>query len=91
MTALALGAQSAALEVALIVLFPIVLFQAAEGSDAVAAWAVLAMLTANGATTILQAFRAGPLGLRPVCDQLSFAHKPYRSASSRWKREEQGR
>ncbi len=62
MTALALGAQSAALEVALIVLFPIVLFQAAEGSDAVAAWAVLAMLTANGATTILQAFRAGPLG-----------------------------
>ena len=60
--ALGLGLQSALLVVAPIALFPIVLVQAAGGSDADLQWAVFAMLAVNGAATILQAFRAGPVG-----------------------------
>ena len=62
LTALALGAQSAALVVAPIALFPIVLFQAVEGSESELAWAVFAMLAVNGVTTVLQALRYGTLG-----------------------------
>ncbi len=62
LTTLALGAQSAALVVAPIALFPIVLFQAVEGSESELAWAVFAMLAVNGVTTVLQALRFGTLG-----------------------------
>ena len=62
LTALALGAQSAALVVAPIALFPIVLFQAVEGSESELAWAVFTMLAVNGVATVLQALRFGTLG-----------------------------
>ena len=62
LTALGLGVQSALLVIAPIALFPIVLVQAVDGSDAELAWAVFAMLLVNGAATILQAFRVGPVG-----------------------------
>ena len=60
--ALGLGVQSALLVVAPIALFPIVLINAVDGSDASVAWAVFAMLVVNGAVTILQSFRIGPIG-----------------------------
>ena len=60
--ALGLGIQSALLVVAPIALFPIVLINAVDGSDASVAWAVFAMLVVNGAVTILQSFRIGPIG-----------------------------
>ena len=60
--ALGLGVQSALLVIAPIALFPIVLVQAVGGSGPEVAWAVFAMLAVNGAATILQAFRAGPMG-----------------------------
>ena len=59
---LSLGVQSALLAAAPIALIPILLAQAADSSEAFAAWAVFAMLVVNGAATIVQAFRAGPLG-----------------------------
>ena len=62
LTTLGLGVQSALLVIAPIALFPIVLVQAVDGSDADLAWAVFAMLFVNGAATILQAFRVGPVG-----------------------------
>ena len=62
LTTLSLGVQSALLVIAPIALFPIVLVQAVGGSDADLAWAVFAMLFVNGAATILQAFRVGPVG-----------------------------
>lgn len=62
LTALGLGVQSALLVIAPIALFPIVLMQAVGGSDADIEWAVFAMLIVNGAITILQAFRIGPVG-----------------------------
>ena len=62
LTTLGLGVQSALLVIAPIALFPIVLVQAVDGSDAELAWAVFAMLVVNGAATILQAFRIGPVG-----------------------------
>ncbi len=60
--ALGLGVQSALLVVAPIALFPIVLINAVDGSEASVAWAVFAMLVVNGAVTILQSFRIGPIG-----------------------------
>ena len=60
--ALGLGIQSALLVVAPIALFPIVLINAVDGSEASVAWAVFAMLVVNGAVTILQSFRIGPVG-----------------------------
>ena len=62
LSSLALGAQSAALVVAPIALFPIVLFQAVDGTESEMAWAVFAMLAVNGITTALQALRFGTLG-----------------------------
>ncbi len=60
--ALGLGVQSALLVIAPIALFPIVLVNAVGGSDPDIAWAVFAMLIVNGAATILQALRIGPVG-----------------------------
>ncbi len=62
LTSLGLGAQSALLVVAPIALFPIVLMNAVGGSAQEVAWVVFAMLAVNGAATILQAFRNGPVG-----------------------------
>ena len=62
LTTLGLGVQSALLVIAPIALFPIVLVQAVDGTEAELAWAVFAMLLVNGAATMLQAFRAGPVG-----------------------------
>ena len=60
--ALGLGLQSALLVIAPIALFPIVLVNAVGGSDPDIAWAVFAMLAVNGAVTVVQALRAGPVG-----------------------------
>ena len=60
--ALGLGVQSALLVIAPIALFPIVLVNAVGGSDPDIAWAVFAMLIVNGAATMLQALRIGPVG-----------------------------
>ncbi len=62
LSALILGVQSAALVVAPIALFPIILVQAVGGTAPEIAWAAFAMLVVNGAATILQAFRIGPMG-----------------------------
>ena len=62
LTALALGVQSALLVVAPIALFPIILVQAVGGTAPEIAWAAFAMLVVNGAATVLQAFRIGPVG-----------------------------
>ena len=62
MEALGLGFQSAMLVAAHMAIFPIVLFAAVGGSDSEIAWAVFAMLAVNGSATILQSFRAGPIG-----------------------------
>ncbi len=62
LVALGLGVQSALLATAPIALIPILLAQAADSSDEFASWAVFAMLIVNGAATIVQAYRAGPLG-----------------------------
>ena len=60
--ALGLGVQSALLAITPIALFPIILAQAVGSSDEFSAWAVFAMLVVNGAITILQAYRIGPIG-----------------------------
>ncbi len=60
--AVGLGVQSALLAIAPIALFPIVLAQSTDTSKAFSDWAVFAMLVVNGAGTILQAFRLGPVG-----------------------------
>ena len=60
--ALGLGLQSALLVIAPMALFPIILVQAAGGTALELQWAVFAMLAVNGAATILQAFRVGPVG-----------------------------
>ena len=62
LAAIGLGAQLALLVIAPIALFPIVLVQAVGGSDADLAWAVFAMLFVNGAATVVQALRVGPVG-----------------------------
>ena len=60
--ALGLGVQSALLIVTPIVLFPLILVQSAGADAAFVSWAVFAMLVVNGAATMLQAVRAGPVG-----------------------------
>ena len=59
---LGLGLQSSLLAIAPIALFPIVLAQAADMTAEFAAWAVFSMLVINGAATVVQAFRLGPVG-----------------------------
>ena len=59
---LGLGVQSSLLAIAPIALFPIVLAQAADMTAEFAAWAVFSMLVINGAATVVQAFRLGPVG-----------------------------
>ena len=62
LVALGLGVQSALLAITPIALFPIILAQAVGSSDEFSAWAVFAMLVVNGAVTIVQAYRIGPIG-----------------------------
>ena len=61
-TALGLGVQSALLAITPIALFPIVLAQSVGASDQFSDWAVFAMLVVNGAATIIQTYRIGPIG-----------------------------
>ncbi len=56
------GLQLAALNIAAVMLIPMVVMRAAGVSDAHLSWAVLASVVVCGATTVLQAFRAGRLG-----------------------------
>ena len=56
------GLQLAALNIAAIMLIPLVVMRAAGATDAYLAWTVLASVTICGLTTGLQAFRAGRIG-----------------------------
>ena len=60
--ALGLGAQLAVLSVAGIILIPTVVMRAGGASEGYLSWAVFATVAICGATTILQAFRAGRIG-----------------------------
>ena len=60
--ALGLGLQSAILDLAPTVLFPIIVVQAVGGSTSQALWMVSAALVVNGVTTVLQTVRFGPIG-----------------------------
>ena len=60
--ALGLGAQLAILSVAGIILIPTVVMRAGGASESYLSWAVFATVAICGATTILQAFRAGRIG-----------------------------
>ena len=62
LASIGLSAQSALLAVAPIALFPVLLVQAVDGSEDYANWSVFTMLVINGAATIFQAFRVGPIG-----------------------------
>ena len=57
--ALGLGAQLAILSVAGIILIPTVVMRAGGASESYLSWAVFATVAICGATTILQAYRAG--------------------------------
>ena len=63
---LGVGLQLAALNVAAVMLIPMVVMRAASVSDAYLSWAVLASVTVCGAATILQARRAGRIGMGHV-------------------------
>ena len=56
------GLQLAVLNIAAVMLIPMVVMRAAGMSDAYLAWAVLASVTVCGLTTVVQAFRAGRIG-----------------------------
>ena len=56
------GLQLAVLNIAAVMLIPMVVMRAAGMSDAYLAWAVLASVTVCGLTTVIQAFRAGRIG-----------------------------
>ena len=60
--ALAVGAQLAVLNIAAIMLIPMVVMRAAGTTDAYLSWAVLASVTICGLTTMLQAARCGRIG-----------------------------
>ena len=57
-----LGLQLAILVLAAAVMIPTVVFRAAGETDALVSWAVFAALVCCGATTVLQALRAGRVG-----------------------------
>ena len=59
---LGVGLQLAVLNIAAIMLIPMVVMRAAGMGEAYFSWAVLASVTVCGATTMLQAVRAGRLG-----------------------------
>ena len=56
------GLQLAVLNIAAVMLIPMVVMRAAGMSDTYLAWAVLASVTVCGLTTVVQAFRAGRIG-----------------------------
>ena len=56
------GLQLAVLNIAAVMLIPMVVMRAAGTTDAYLSWAVLASVTVCGLTTVLQAFRAGRFG-----------------------------
>ncbi|MCY3610687.1 MAG: hypothetical protein OXH51_04055 [Gemmatimonadetes bacterium] len=60
--ALGVGLQLAVLNIAAVMLIPMVVMRAAGMSDSYLAWAVLASVTVCGLTTVVQAFRAGRIG-----------------------------
>ena len=60
--AIGLGVQQAALCVAGIILTPVIVVRAANGSEAYLSWAVFAALIVSGLTSILQAVRIGRIG-----------------------------
>ena len=60
--ALGVGLQLAVLNIAAIMLIPMVVMRAAGMSEAYLSWAVLASVTVCGLTTMLQAVRAGRFG-----------------------------
>ena len=60
--ALGIGLQLAALNIAAVMLIPMVVMRAAGTGDAYLAWATLASVTVCGLATVLQAFRVGRLG-----------------------------
>ena len=60
--AFGLGCQQAALCIAGVVLTPVIVIQAAGGSDAYLTWAVFAALAVSGVTTVLQSVRVGRIG-----------------------------
>ena len=57
-----IGLQLAVLNIAAVMLIPMVVMRAAGMSEAYLAWAVLASVTVCGLTTMVQAFRAGRVG-----------------------------
>ena len=57
-----IGLQLAVLNIAAVMLIPMVVMRAAGMSDAYLSWAVLASVTVCGLTTVIQAFRTGLLG-----------------------------
>ncbi|MDE2753000.1 MAG: hypothetical protein OXI83_10520 [Gemmatimonadota bacterium] len=60
--AVGVGLQLAVLNIAAVMLIPMVVMRAAGRSDSQLAWAVLASVTVCGLTTVVQAFRAGRFG-----------------------------
>lgn len=64
--ALGVGLQLAVLNIAAVMLIPMVVMRAAGTSDAYLSWAVLASVTICGMATILQARRAGRIGMGHV-------------------------
>ncbi len=60
--ALGVGLQLAVLNIAAVMLIPMVVMRAAGASESYASWAVLASVTICGLTTMLQAVRAGRIG-----------------------------
>ena len=64
--ALGVGLQLAVLNIAAVMLIPMVVMRAAGMSDAYLSWAVLASVTICGMATMLQARRAGRIGMGHV-------------------------
>ena len=64
--ALGVGLQLAVLNIAAVMLIPMVVMRAAGTTDAYLSWAVLASVTICGAATILQARHAGRIGMGHV-------------------------
>ena len=61
--AFGLALQQAALTCAGIIITPVIIVRAANGSESYLAWAVFAALLVSGVTTMLQARRIGPVGV----------------------------
>ena len=60
--ALGFGLQSALLEIAPMVLYPLIVVHGARGSNSDAAWMIFVALAVSGAATLLQTVRIGPIG-----------------------------